>query len=163
MLVGGVVDAVGDREKLTHFSPPTPSPPSIPLGLGFVVLTDAEYPQRVAFDYGAKVVEEFTTKYPTALNPPPNPPTSAPPDSALPLPQSTALLTKYQDPHEVDKLLAIQRDLGETKGVLLKTIDDLLERNEKLEGLVERSNDLSLQSKAFMKQSQGLNSCCVLL
>mmetsp|Transcript_12025 Transcript_12025/g.38216 ORF Transcript_12025/g.38216 Transcript_12025/m.38216 type:complete len:218 (-) Transcript_12025:254-907(-) len=128
-------------------------------GLGFVVLTDAEYPQRVAFDYGAKVVAEFLERYPAGLE------TSegSVADRNLTLPKATELLRTYQDPHEVDKLLAIQRDLGETKTVLLKTIDDLLERNEKLEGLVERSNDLSFQSKAFMKQSQGLNSCCVLL
>ena len=42
-----------------------------------------------------------------------------------------------------------------------KTIDNLLERGEKLDSLVERSDDLSKQSKMFYKQARKTNSCCV--
>ena len=49
----------------------------------------------------------------------------------------------------------------ETTDVLHKTIDNLLERGEKLDSLVERSDDLSKQSKMFYKQARKTNSCCV--
>jgi synaptobrevin family protein YKT6 len=55
------------------------------------------------------------------------------------------------------------QELDETKDILVKSIDQLLERGEKLESLAEKSNDLSFHSKAFMKQAESMNSCCVIL
>jgi synaptobrevin homolog YKT6 len=43
-----------------------------------------------------------------------------------------------------------------------KTIDAVLERGVKLDDLVERSDDLSKQSKLFYKQARKTNSCCVI-
>ena len=37
----------------------------------------------------------------------------------------------------------------------------VLERGEKLDNLVERSDELSKQSKLFYKQARKTNSCCV--
>lgn len=42
-----------------------------------------------------------------------------------------------------------------------KTIESVLERGEKLDNLVERSNALSAQSKMFYKTAKKQNSCCV--
>lgn len=42
-----------------------------------------------------------------------------------------------------------------------KTIESVLERGEKLDNLVERSNALSAQSKMFYKTTKKQNSCCV--
>ncbi|GJV16335.1 glutathione S-transferase T3-like protein [Tanacetum coccineum] len=53
----------------------------------------------------------------------------------------------FQDPAEADKLLKIQRELDETKIILHKTIDSVLERGEKLDSLVEKSSDLSAASQ----------------
>ena len=46
--------------------------------------------------------------------------------------------------------------------ILHKTIDSVLERGTKLDSLVERSDDLSRQSKMFYKQAKKTNSCCVI-
>ena len=70
-------------------------------------------------------------------------------------------MQKYQDPSEADKVTKIQRDLDETTQILHKTIDGVLERGVKLDGLVEKSNDLSAQSKMFYKQAKKTNGCCV--
>ncbi len=70
------------------------------------------------------------------------------------------LFTKYQNPDEVDKLIKIEKDLGETKEILLKSINDLMKRGDQLEDLAQKSNDLSFHSKAFMKSGQDLNKCC---
>lgn len=71
-------------------------------------------------------------------------------------------LVKYQDPAAADKVTKIQRDLEETTTILHKTIDSVLERGTKLDSLVERSDDLSRQSKMFYKQAKKTNSCCVI-
>ena len=39
----------------------------------------------------------------------------------------------------------------------------VLQRGEKLEDLVERSGELSAQSKLFYKQAKRANSCCVVI
>ncbi|CAI7901461.1 unnamed protein product [Closterium sp. NIES-54] len=41
-----------------------------------------------------------------------------------------------------------------------KTIDSVLERGEKLDTLVEKSNDLSMASQLFYQQAKKNNQCC---
>ena len=45
--------------------------------------------------------------------------------------------------------MRIQKELDETKIVLHKTIESVLERGEKIDSLVEKSDGLSAQSKMF--------------
>jgi Synaptobrevin len=68
-----------------------------------------------------------------------------------------------QDPTQADKLARIQSDLDETKVVLHKTIESMLDRGEKLENLVDKSSDLSLASQMFYKQARKTNSCCKMM
>eukprot|EP00890_Picochlorum_soloecismus_P005646 jgi/Picsp_1/6082/NSC_03436-R1_vamp-like protein ykt61 len=65
-----------------------------------------------------------------------------------------------QDPAQADKLAKIQQDLDETKIILHKTIESVLDRGEKLDQLVDKSNDLSMASQLFYKQARKTNSCC---
>jgi len=125
-------------------------------GLGGTVTTDAEYPTRVAFVLLTQLLDEFTTSHGTSWK------TVTQPES-VPFPPIEEYLTKYQDPAEADKIVKIQRDLDETTQVLHKTIDSVLERGVKLDNLIERSDDLSKQSKMFYKQAKKTNSCCVIL
>ncbi|EAY76604.1 hypothetical protein OsI_04553 [Oryza sativa Indica Group] len=55
--------------------------------------------------------------------------------------------TPLADPAEADKLMKIQRDLDETKIILHKTIESVLQRGERLDSLVEKSSDLSAASQ----------------
>jgi len=75
---------------------------------------------------------------------------------------SSQYLSKYQDPASADKITKIQKDLDDTTDILHKTIDNVLERGVKLDQLVERSDDLSRQSKMFYKQARKTNSCCTI-
>ena len=79
-----------------------------------------------------------------------------------PYPPLEDYLVKYQDPASADKVTKIQNDLDETTQILHKTIDSVLERGVKLDSLVEKSDDLSRQSKMFYKQAKKTNSCCVI-
>lgn len=57
----------------------------------------------------------------------------------------------------------IQKELDETKIVLHKTIESVLERGEKIDSLVAKSDGLSAQSKMFYTQAKKQNSCCVMM
>jgi hypothetical protein len=48
--------------------------------------------------------------------------------------------------------MKIQKELDETKIVLHKTIESVLERGEKIDSLVAKSDGLSAQSKMFYTQ-----------
>jgi len=63
------------------------------------------------------------------------------------------MLTVCQDPHQADNILKIQKELDETKIVLHKTIESVLERGEKIDDLVQKSDGLSSQSKMFYRES----------
>lgn len=130
--------------------------------LSGVLISDHEYPQRVSFTLLNKVLDEFASKYPPG---PPGPSFqwSSAPEAGLPYPELADFLNKYQNPREADAMTKIQSDLDETKIILHNTIEAVLERGEKLDELVEKSEGLSMQSKAFYKTAKKTNSCCTLL
>ncbi|KAF9034697.1 snare protein YKT6 [Hymenopellis radicata] len=70
---------------------------------------------------------------------------------------------KYQDPRQADTIMRVQEELDETKIVLHKTIESVLQRGEKLDNLVDQSSALSAQSKMFYKTTKKKNSCCVVM
>lgn len=124
-------------------------------GLAGTVITDEEYPNRVAFVLLTQMLDEFTTavgkSWQTVVE-----------AESVAFPPIEEYLSKYQDPAAADKVTKIQKDLDETTQILHKTIDSVLERGVKLDNLVERSDDLSKQSKMFYKQAKKTNSCCVI-
>lgn len=122
-------------------------------GLAGVLIADHEYPQRVAHTLLTKVLDEFSARVPAELWP--NTPEDGINFTLLP-----AYLAKYQDPREGDKLTKMQDDLDETKIILKNTIEAVLERGEKLDDLVVKSEELSYQSKAFYKTAKKTNACC---
>ena len=124
-------------------------------GLGGAVTTDAEYPARVAFVMIGQLLEEFSASVGDTWK------TVTTPESVA-FPPIEEYLQKYQDPAAADKVTKIQKELDETTEILHKTIDTVLERGVKLDNLVDRSNDLSMQSKMFYKSAKKTNSCCVI-
>lgn len=124
-------------------------------GLGGTVTTDLEYPARVAFVLLGQLLEDFGAEHGDSWK------TVTTPES-IAFPAAETYLQKYQNPAEADKVTKIQRDLDETTQILHKTIDSVLERGVKLDNLVDKSNDLSAQSKLFYKQAKKTNSCCVI-
>ncbi|KAL6613758.1 hypothetical protein ACP70R_036028 [Stipagrostis hirtigluma subsp. patula] len=152
-------------------------------GLCAVAFTDDHYPVRSAFSLLNMVLEEYQKTFGESWR-------TAKTDVTQPWQYLNDALTKYQDPAEADKLLKIQRDLDETKIILIdnvkvnllkyvsvgwrfdgrqsvlcqhKTIDSVLARGERLDSLVEKSSDLSAASQMFYKQAKKTNSCCTIL
>eukprot|EP01127_Copromyxa_protea_P007175 TRINITY_DN17090_c0_g1_i1.p1 TRINITY_DN17090_c0_g1~~TRINITY_DN17090_c0_g1_i1.p1 ORF type:complete len:201 (-),score=48.85 TRINITY_DN17090_c0_g1_i1:49-651(-) len=126
-------------------------------GLAAAVVVDQDYPSFVAQSFLNKALVAFQDKYPEAEW------RKVTQESNLGVPDLNALLQEYQDPSKADKILQIKKELEDTKEVVIKSIDQLLERGEKLDDLVERSQDLSFQSKAFANKAEDLNSCCTIL
>ncbi|TMW50411.1 hypothetical protein DOY81_004512 [Sarcophaga bullata] len=121
--------------------------------LAGVLIADHEYPQRVGHTLITKILEEFAAKVPAELWESAN-------ESSVDFPSLPAYLAKYQDPKEADALTKMQNDLDETKIILKNTIEAVLERGEKIDDMVIKSENLSIQSKAFYKTAKKTNSCC---
>lgn len=127
-------------------------------GVSGVLITDKEYPVRPAYTLLNKVLDEFITSHPpiqwknlTETN------------SSLDMPELQTYIKKYQDPSQADSIMRVQQELDETKIVLHKTIESVLERGEKLDSLVDKSEALSASSKTFYKQAKKTNSCCIIM
>lgn len=122
-------------------------------GVAGVVLTDKEYPPRVAFSLLNKILDEFITRFPN---------NQLWTQEQCSYPELQQYIETYQDPKQGDTIMKVQRELDETKIILHKTIESVLERGEKMESLVERSDVLSSQSKMFYKTAKKQNACCVI-
>lgn len=121
-------------------------------GLTGIIISDSEYPQRVAFSLLNKILDEFLIRFPRDTWKP----------QTIVYPELRTYLVKYQDPKQADQITKVQEQLDETKLVMNKTIETLLQRGEKLDDLIDRSQEISFQSKAFYKQAKKTNSCCTI-
>lgn len=121
--------------------------------LAGVLISDHEYPNRVAHTLITKILDEFTASVPKSNWLTGN-------ESNIDFSILPQYLVKYQNPKEADALTKIQNDLDETKIILHDTIKAVLERGEKLDDLVAKSDSLSSHSKAFYKTARKTNSCC---
>ncbi|KXZ53593.1 YKT6 protein [Gonium pectorale] len=124
-------------------------------GIAGVVVADADYPTTAAFSVIGKVLDDFMQQQGADESW-----RNLEADGTLANPLLEAALIKYQDHTQADKIAKIQKDLDETKIILHQTIDSVLKRGEKLDALVDKSNDLSLASQMFYKQARKTNSCC---
>lgn len=124
-------------------------------GVCGIAITDHEYPSLVAHQLLSKCVDEFLSAHPRSA--------WATGTPTLVMPEFKAYLNKYQDPQQADSILKIQKELDETKITLHKTIESVLQRGEKLDDLVAKSDGLSAQSKMFYQQAKKQNSCCILM
>ncbi|EFN76137.1 synaptobrevin homolog YKT6 isoform X1 [Harpegnathos saltator] len=123
--------------------------------LAAVLISDHEYPRRVAHTLLSKVMDDFATKHlPSTW--------STLREVTSDFRQINTYLAKYQNPIEADALTKMQNDLDETKIILHNTLEAALQRGEKLDDLVAKSEGLSIQSKAFYKTARKTNSCCSL-
>jgi len=122
-------------------------------GLGGTVVTDPDYPMRVAFQLLSECMQQFETQYagrwPAAAK-----------DTNMEFKTGADLLLKFQNPAEADKITKIEKELEEVKGIVIKSMDDILKRGETMEALLQKSNDLNDVSKQFYRTAKKNNQCC---
>lgn len=129
-------------------------------GIAGVVITDQEYPVRVAYSLLNKILDEYLVKH--QVTPAFLAAATKPNEPQFSLETLDDYIKRYQDPQQADTMLKVQQELDETKIVLHKTIESVLDRGEKLDSLVEKSGALSQTSKLFYSQAKKTNSCCVI-
>ena len=127
-------------------------------GLAGIAICDNEYNNRVAFSLLSTVLTDFTEKFPGKWEN-----SEGKKDNYCAWPDLDGTLTRYQNPEETDKILKIKKEIEETKLVMHQAIDGILERGEKIDTLVQRSDDLGGASKTFYKQAKKTNSCGCLI
>lgn len=121
-------------------------------GVCGIIISDHQYPALVAHQLLSKVMDEFLSSHPRPSW-----------SGGVTMPELQEYLQKYQDPHQADSIMKIQKELDETKIVLHKTIESVLQRGEKIDDLVAKSDGLSSQSKMFYQQAKKQNSCCLIM
>lgn len=126
-------------------------------GLAACAMADKEYPERVAHTLLQKLLSEFEAQHPKWA-------TYAQDNCADgQFEWAGNALAQYQDPAAADSIMKVQRELDLTTELMHKNIESMLNRGEKIDSLMEKSNDLNAQSKLFAKQAAKMNSCCTIL
>ncbi|KAG7290795.1 hypothetical protein NEMBOFW57_000798 [Staphylotrichum longicolle] len=125
-------------------------------GVAGVVITK-DYPNLAAHSVLSKLMDQFLSEVPLDTI------RAANKDGAVSFPALQEYLNNYQDANQASSIAKIQQELDETKIILHKAIDSVLQRGEKLDDLVAKSSDLSAQSKMFYTSAKKQNSCCILM
>jgi synaptobrevin family protein YKT6 len=109
-------------------------------GTSVCVITDREYPTRTALTFVANVhklteVDQSATLF------------------------LTKMLQTYQNPAQVDKLWHVQNNLDQLQASMRLNVQQLLERGETLDDLIQKTDDLSNRAKLFQRRAAHLNRC----
>lgn len=130
-------------------------------GLGAVLIADDAYPTAVAFRQIGEVLRAFAAAVPAGSW------RTCTTDNAYLRSRRhpagvdlAATLARAQEPEVCDRFTKVHHELAKTKAVLHRTIEAVLERDTKLEELMQKSDDLSAASKVFLENSRDTNRCC---
>jgi len=120
-------------------------------GLVCTALTDATYDTRVIFTYMGKILRDFNLEHPewNSINQ----------DTNLHVEGFAQSFIAYQN-ENCDQIKQIEKNLDDTKDIMHKNIDQVLERGENLDSLLKKSEDVSAMSYQFQKKARNMNSCC---
>ena len=124
--------------------------------IGVTMIADEEYPKRVAIDFLLKVHDNFKVflgQNNINLN-------SIDKDTDLKFGYINTAIEEWQDPSKKDSIMKLQNELNDVQDIMRQNLNELLKREENLESLMEKSNDLSAVSVNFYKQAKKTNSCC---
>lgn len=122
-------------------------------GISVTAMTDAEYPEKAAYSLLNKIIMEFREKHGKGID-------KVTADTPIAFPSLEAYLRDWQNPHEADKLLKIEKELFEVQNIVHKNLEDLLKRGEAMDELMAKSKDLSDVSVGFYKKAKKQNETC---
>jgi len=118
------------------------------------MVTAPDYPAKIVYRLLNQLLCQFESKYGglSGVNA----------DTDMEFPQLRECLQKYQDPANAGTIPQLSNKIEETKDVLYKTIDQVLQRGQSLESLMAKSDDLSSSSMTFYKTSKKTRCCTIL-
>ena len=124
--------------------------------IGVTMICDEEYPKRVAIDFLLRVHDNFKiflTQRNINLN-------TIEKDTDLKFDYINTEIEEWQDPSKKDNIMKLQSELNDVQDIMRQNLSELLKREENLENLMAKSQDLSAASVNFYKQAKKTNSCC---
>ncbi|GAA5863100.1 hypothetical protein JCM8547_002797 [Rhodosporidiobolus lusitaniae] len=117
-------------------------------GVTALVVAEDEAGRRMPFAFLAELHRRFTTSFNM------NEIADAPAYGMASFEKEIAKLMKqYEENPPQDAIKVAQQELAATKDTMVKSIDAVLNRGERLETLIDRTDDLSQQSRAFRKRA----------
>jgi synaptobrevin family protein YKT6 len=119
-----------------------------------IAITDKDYPARVAYTLINKIMTDYENHYTSSAWKQVKSDEKEEPEF-----MKKDIVT-YQNPAEADKLTKIQKNLDDIKDIMHKNIEQVLQRGETLDSLMDKSQDLSATSVQFYKKSKATNACC---
>jgi len=122
--------------------------------LAATMVTAPDYPAKIVYRLLNQLVCQFASKHGglSGVNA----------DTDIEFRQLRECLQKYQDPTNAGTVPQLSNKIEETKEVLYKTIDQVLQRGQSLESLMAKSDDLSSSSMTFYKTSKKTRCCTIL-
>eukprot|EP00794_Sanderia_malayensis_P007506 gene7506-8337_t len=123
-------------------------------GIAYLCITDDSFERSKAFSFLTEVKKRFTRTYQNRIM------------TALPYAMQgefsrtmAAEMRHYSDPmasRQTQSMVRVEEELDELKGIMIKNIDSVAQRGERLELLVEKTEDLNSTTLSFKKSSRGL-------
>jgi synaptobrevin homolog YKT6 len=104
-----------------------------------LLITDSIYPNKVAHRFLGKILADGETN----------------------VDKLEKMVEMYQIPEVGDPISRLQRELDETKAILTVSLEKVLERGEKLDDLLEKTNMLSDSSRTFFRTARKNNRWCL--
>jgi len=117
----------------------------------YLCITDEDFPRSKAFAFLADIMNRFEKQYGNTAK------------TALPYAMDgdfskilQAQIRYYVENPESGQVSKVRNDIDDLKQIMVKNIDTLSQRGERLELLVDKAEDLSNQSTRFQRQSREL-------
>mmetsp|Transcript_21485 Transcript_21485/g.54152 ORF Transcript_21485/g.54152 Transcript_21485/m.54152 type:complete len:219 (+) Transcript_21485:105-761(+) len=119
-------------------------------GLTYLCMADESFPKRIAFSFLADTQRRFEAAYrPDVIQ------------RAVAFQMNEDFcrtlanqMTYYSKDPAADKLSQVRAQVDETKGIMVENIDKLMDRGERIELLVEKTNDLDQQAYTFQTEAK---------
>ena len=123
----------------------------------FYAFTDKDYPRRLAY----KMLEEIQFEFKKAVG---ESWKNMKQDDKIKVVKMEEVFHKYKDATKIDALTIANMKVEKVQGVLIDNMKQLLERQESLDAMVQKSEDLTQKTKIFYKNTDKMNSkCCTLI
>jgi len=123
-------------------------------GFTFLVVADEGYGRQVPFAFLEKVREEFQQKYADKGRTSPAHSLDKVFGPRLKMHMDYCM----EHPEELTKVAAVQKKVDEVKNIMVDNIERVLERGEKIELLVDKTDNLRFQADKFHKTGRQLRS-----
>lgn len=120
-------------------------------GLTFICMTDQDMKLRVPYAFLYDIANRFKTTYKGTIQT----------ASALQMNDTFSRILRdrldfFSNDRNADKITRVKGEIEDAKTIMVKNIDKVLERGERIEMLVQKTEDMNVQSHTFKKKSTQL-------